>query len=190
MKKKGIFALAMLVICLALATTGTLAYFNADVQTHNVITSGNVKIDLIEQAKQEDGSLVDYTDPVRVMPGTDVSKIVTVKNIGAGDAWIRVSVDSTVTFRDPANAKPHDGDIVLDFDTENWILKDGYYYYTKPLAAQQTTAPLFTQVSFNPKMGNIYQGSKLDIQIQAQGVQVANNGETVLDAAGWPKADS
>lgn len=190
MKKKRIFILAALAICLALASTGTLAYFTSDEQTHNIITSGNVKIDLMEQAELEDGTLVDYTDPVNVMPGTDVSKIVTVKNIGAGDAWIRVSVESTVTFRDSADAKPSEGDIVLDFDTENWILKDGYYYYTKPLAANNTTAPLFTMVSFSPKMGNSYQGSKLDIAIQVQGVQVANNGKTVLEAAGWPSAKS
>ena len=99
MKKRRIFILAVLVICLALAGTGTLAYFTADEQTHNIITSGNVKIDLIEQAKLEDGSLVDYTGPVDVMPGTDVSKIVTVKNTGAGDAWIHISVDSAVTFK-------------------------------------------------------------------------------------------
>ena len=190
MKKKRIFILAVMLICLALAATGTLAYFNADDQVHNVITSGNIAIDLIEQKQLEDGSLVPYTNPVDVMPGTDVSKIVTVQNTGVGDAWIRVSVDSTVTFQTPTDAAPQDGDVVLNFDTENWVLKDDYYYYTKPVAANGVTAPLFTTVSFSPKMGNIYQGSKLDIVIQAQGVQAANNGSTVLEAAGWPSSNS
>lgn len=67
MKKRRIFLLAMMLICLALAATGTLAYFNADEQVHNVITSGNIAIDLIEQKQLEDGSLVPYTDPVDVI---------------------------------------------------------------------------------------------------------------------------
>ncbi len=190
MKKRRVFILAVMLICLALAATGTLAYFNADKQVHNVITSGNIAIDLIEQKQLEDGSLVPYTDPVDVMPGTDVSKIVTVQNNGVGDAWIRVCVDSAVTFKTTTGAAPQESDIALDFDTENWILKDGYYYYTKPVTANGVTTPLFTTVSFSPKMGNIYQGSKLDIVIQAQGVQVANNGSTVLEAAGWPSSNS
>jgi hypothetical protein len=38
-------------------------------------------------------------------------------------------------------------------------------------------------------MSNLYQQSKAILTIQAQGVQVANNGETVLEAAGWPDAE-
>lgn len=188
--KRRIFILATLLVCLALAATGTLAYFNADAQVHHVITSGNIAIDLIEQKQLADGSLVPYTDPVDVMPGTDVSKIVTVQNTGVSDAWIRVAVDSAVMFQTPANTAPQEGDIVLDFDTENWTLKDGYYYYTRPVTASSITAPLFTTVSFSPQMGNIYQDSKLDIIIQAQGVQAANNGSNVLEAAGWPSSNS
>jgi hypothetical protein len=49
-----------------------------------------------------------------------------------------------------------------------------------------TTEPLFTTVSFSIEMGNIYQNSRSTVEINAQATQVANNGTTVFEAAGWP----
>ena len=45
-------------------------------------------------------------------------------------------------------------------------------------------------VTFAPEMGNEYQGSTAHIDVKADAVQVANNGETVLDALGWPQEDA
>ena len=46
--------------------------------------------------------------------------------------------------------------------------------------------PLFTTVTFAPEMGNEYQNSTAHIDVKADAVQVANNGDAVLEAAGWP----
>ena len=48
MIKKRLFSLAVIVICLSIAGAGTLAYFSDQTVAHNVITSGNIKIDLLE----------------------------------------------------------------------------------------------------------------------------------------------
>lgn len=95
MKKK------ILVLCLvvALAVTavvgGTLAYFTDKDAETNTFTVGNVKIDLIEQQKGAQG-LEDFKDGKVLIPGTSdvnaVSKIVTVKNTGANDAWVWVDL--------------------------------------------------------------------------------------------------
>ena len=95
MKKK------ILVLCLvvALAVTavvgGTLAYFTDKDNETNTFTVGNVKIDLIEQQKGAQG-LEDFKDGKVLVPGTSdvnaVSKIVTVKNTGANDAWVWVDL--------------------------------------------------------------------------------------------------
>ena len=37
-------------------------------------------------------------------------------------------------------------------------------------------------------MGNEYQNSTAAIDVKADAVQTANNGETALDAVGWPAA--
>ena len=54
--KKKILLVAAVVMCLAIATAGTLAYFTSEDTAHNVITSGDVNIELVEQTKKEDGN--------------------------------------------------------------------------------------------------------------------------------------
>ena len=190
MKKWKIIALSTVLACLAIVASGTLAYFTAQETAHNVITSGGVDIQLIEQSRNEDGSLVPWEDVDGVMPGAEISKIVTVENTGASDAWVRVKVDKTITLAEGVDGTPDLSLVVLDINPTDWTEQDGYYYYNDPLAPGDTTPPLFTTVTFDPKMGNDYQGSTAHIDVQADAVQVANNGETVLDAQGWPKEDA
>ena len=57
--KKKILLVTAVVICLAIAATGTLAYFTSDDVAHNVITSGGVNIELVEKTEGEDGTLVE-----------------------------------------------------------------------------------------------------------------------------------
>ena len=53
--------------------------------------------------------------------------------------------------------------------------------------AQETAHNVITTVTFDAaKMDNIYQNCTAKIEVQAHAVQVANNGDTVLDAIGWP----
>lgn len=70
------------------ARRGTLAYFTSENTAHNVITSGGVNIEVVEKTQGKDGVLVDFPkEGVRgVMPGSDVSKIVSVKNTGESEA--------------------------------------------------------------------------------------------------------
>ena len=74
-------------------------------------------------------------------------------------------------------------------NTEYWKEKDGFYYYKDVLNPDETTKPLFTEVLFSSKMGDIYQQSKATINVIAYATQVANNGTDVFTAAGWPEAN-
>ena len=95
--KKKITALCLCVALLAIAVVGaSLAYFTDTDNAKNTFTVGNVKIDLIEQEKTEDG-LGAFTQNKTLVPGKSndgnaVSKIVTVKNTGANDAWVWVEL--------------------------------------------------------------------------------------------------
>ena len=186
--KKKIFAIAVLTICLAIAAYGTLAYFTHEDTVTNVITEGNVKIALEEYSKTTNGTLVPFENVDDIMPGTSVSKIVQVTNTGDNSAWVRISVEKAITLADGVTGKIDLSLISLDINTTNWVEKDGYYYYNAALEPGKTTEPLFTTVTFSIEMGNLYQNSKSNIEIQAQATQVANNGTSVLDAAGWPVA--
>jgi len=183
MKKKILLA-AILVICLSILATGTLAYFTADGTARNVITSGFVDIELIEKHIGEDGTEVDFPGEISgVMPGCSVSKIVSVKNTGA-ESWIRVHVEKIVTAADGSVLS---GDLItFQVDETKWLFKDGYYYYRLPVATGASTDILFDEVFFDGAMGNEYQGCTTEIVVYAQAVQTANNGTTVEEAAGWP----
>lgn len=190
MKKWKIIALSTVLACLSIVASGTLAYFTASETAHNVITSGGVAIQLHEFSERGNEELVPWQDVDGVMPGAEISKIVTVENTGASDAWVRVKVDKTITLARGVQGTPDLSLVVLDINPTDWTEQGGYYYYNDPLAPSETTPPLFTIVTFDPKMGNEYQGSTAHIDVKADAVQVANNGETVLDALGWPKEDA
>lgn len=190
--KKKILLVTTMVICLAIAATGTLAYFTAEDTAHNVITSGGVNIELVEQTKDEDGTLVDFPEEgiKGVMPGSDVSKIVSVKNDGESEAWIRVGMEAKLTAADgsPLPLDIEEVGPVMDFTMGgSWHMDfDGYIYYAKPVAPGESTEILFDTIHFAPEMGNEYQNCTANIVISAQAVQTANNGDTVMEAAGWP----
>lgn len=97
--KTKLVALSVVLILAALSVYGTLAYFTAQGTARNVITTGDIKIALEERMLTPDGEkTVPFEDQLGVMPGTDVSKIVTVKNTGGQPAWVRVSLDKAMSW--------------------------------------------------------------------------------------------
>ena len=91
--KKKITAIFLCVALVAIAVVGaSLAYFTDTKAAKNTFTVGNVKIDLVEQQKGENG-LEDFDQNKTLVPGKSndgnaVSKIATVKNTGKNDAWV------------------------------------------------------------------------------------------------------
>ena len=187
--KRKLLAVAVTVICLSMMAYGTLAYFTAEDTAHNVITSGEIDIELQEWADAEKTTPFPEDGVSGVMPGTEVTKIVEVKNTGANDAYIRVKVEKEFVLSEGVEGETDSGLMKIDFDETYWTLgEDGYYYYKTALEPGAVTEPLFASVSFDTTMGNIYQNSTAKVDVTAYAVQVANNGETVLDAQGWPEA--
>lgn len=191
--KKKITILTVVAMCLAILASGTIAYFTAEDQAHNVITSGAVDIE-IEEWQQTDEGLVPYPkdDPIDVMPGVTVSKIATIKNIEA-DAYIRAKFDVVITKADGSvmELSPEElaSIISLIMNGEDWLRKDGdnvWWYYADAVAMGVSTEAFFTEVVFDgPNMTNEYQNCTVEIIVSAQAVQKANNGNSALEAAGW-----
>ena len=106
MTKKKILVLALTLAMVAiLAVGGSLAYFTDTKNADNTFTVGNVKIELIEQQRGENG-LVPFKQNKELYPINGsaqgekdqygmpvaknyVDKMVTIKNTGASDAYIR-----------------------------------------------------------------------------------------------------
>ena len=189
--KKKILALSMVAICMSVVAYGTLAYYTASETAENVITSGNVGIELLEWADADRTISYEEMYPENiitdVMPGTDVTKVVEVKNSGDNPVWVRVSVDKEIILSEESDIDADAGLMTMDFDRDNWIDgEDGYFYYVTPLEAGNTTEPLFAAVRFAGNMTNDYQNCKAKVDVKAYAVQTANNGTTVIQAAGWP----
>ena len=188
--KKKFFYIAVIVICLSLITGGTYAYFTTSDTARNVITSGGVEVQVVEQ-QLVNGALQPYpSQPIKIMPATTVSKIVSVQSTEQA-AWVRMNYTLTVYDADgkkmDISADELAKVIVITPDATNWTQKDGWWYYNTAVKGGETTKPLFEEVAFSgPHMDNKYQLCTVVIDVTAQAVQQANNGATVLEAAGWP----
>lgn len=182
--KRKLLILSALAICIAMLVTGTLAYFTAEGKAHNVITTGGVEIAVQEWADEE--KTKPFEDLTGIMPGMTVTKIAEIKNTGASDAWVRVKVEKSIKLQ--GEGTPDTGLVELTLNTTDWTEKDGYYYYKEALKPGEVTAPIFTAVTFKPDMGNEYQNATATVDVTAQAVQTANNGDAVMNAQGWPKA--
>lgn len=188
--KKKLLVCAFIAICLSVVAYGTLAYFTYEDTATNVITAGNIEIDLLEWTiDTEDGEPAPFDDVMGVVPGENVSKIVEVKNTGGNPAWVRISVSKAIELANGVDIEPDLSLVSYNVNTEKWTEKDGYYYYNEALEAGETTEPLFTEVYFSEDMSNDYQNSVAVITVTAQATQVANNGTSALDAAGWTDAE-
>ena len=58
--KRKILIIAILIICLAGLTGGTIAYFTAEETTTNVITAGNLSIELVETSLDAEGETMPF----------------------------------------------------------------------------------------------------------------------------------
>lgn len=183
--KRKLLILSVLAICIATLAAGTLAYFTSEGKAHNVITTGGVEITVQEWADVE--KTKPFEDLTGIMPGMTVTKIAEIKNTGASDAWIRVLITKNIKLQ--GEGTPDTALVELNLNLTDWTLgEDGYLYYNKALKPGEVTEPIFAAVTFNVTMGNEYQNATATVDVAAQAVQTANNGDTVMDAKGWPNA--
>lgn len=189
--KKRIFALAVVLICLSILASTTLAYFTDIDTARNVITSDGIDI-TVEEWQETPAGLIPYpSQPIMVMPGISVSKIVTVCNQDA-QSFVRAKLE--LSLKDSAGkemeitSETMEKIVHLTMNAQDWTEKDGWWYYGSAVNTGEATKPLMTGVSFDGiNMTNEYQKCTLEIHVYAQAVQAANNGSTVMEAAGWPE---
>lgn len=185
--KKKLLVCAIIALCLSIIAYGTTAYFTYEGKATNIISTSGVEVTIEELSLNDNGELFPFVNVMGVMPSAEVSKIVLINNSGEQPVWVRVSVDKAINLAKGVVESPDLSLISLDINTTDWTEADGYYYYNNKLDPGETTAPLFTKVTFSNEMGNMYQNSECVIDIIAQATQTAHNGETVFEADGWPK---
>jgi len=183
--KKRILILALAAVIVGCSIGGTMAYYTNQNTATNVITSGSIDVELLEWA--DEAREVPFADVEGIMPGEDVTKIVEVKNTGLNAAWIRIQLTQNATGENVPDPLPEQLPITMDIG-DKWTEKDGWYYYADALAPGDVSQPLFTTVSFPNTMDNEWQSAEFSIAVALQATQVANNGDSALEAAAasWP----
>lgn len=179
--RSRLLLIALAAILATILTQPTLAYYTTIGKATNVVTSGNISLEIHE--KTADGS--DFpAEGVYVIPGDIVSKQVSVENVCAHPFYLRVKL-----VRGATNETLSQEDAMkLDINTNEWTYQDGYYYYNSILQPGQVTVPLFTQVEIvGSQVDQSHAGSTLSLSVNAYAVQSENNpAEQPWDAAGWP----
>lgn len=177
--KIKILLLCLIIVLFSMVSVGTYAYYTKSVVATNTVTSGSVDIIIHET----DGNGEPYpTEPVVILPGDVVNKVVTVENSGNQPLYLRVRLIPGVN--DPA-LSAHDC-IHMDINDTDWTEQDGYYYYNRALNPGETTPALFTKVTFvGDKVTNAYLGKMFSLDVAASAVQSVHNGESALEAQGW-----
>lgn len=181
--KKRILAIAVIVMCLAILATGTSAYFIAEETSYNVITTGLLHMELVEETTG--GKPWPATGIQNVVPATETDKVVYVVNRGSVPFFTRIQMDQQITPAPGVEVELTFEHISLDLNTDCWIEQGGFYYYYRALQPGEASEPLFTKVTFAPEMGNEYMDATVEVAVQAQAVQSDNNGYDPLFALGW-----
>ncbi len=178
MKKRNLMLGSAIMLAVLLVAGGTMAWFTASTDpVVNEFKAGTLKIELIDE----------FEGAPNVNPGDCYKKLVYVNNLGTKRAFVRIKKD-LVLNSDPNGA----ADIALNMNVveytlgEGWVEHNGYFYYTRELAAKDgntidKTTPLFAtdekgnNICFAGEgMGNEYQGAELAITIKAEAIQVTN----------------
>lgn len=190
MRKKPLILLLAL-ICIFAAVSISLAVPNYTDRTRNVITTGRVDIEILENGFALKGEItnegITFSD---VVPAMTYSKTVTISN-AAEPCWLRVKVHMYV--KDPEVGVAYEPEKLVKPNYNQsglWISGgDGYFYYRDVLKKGAVTDPLFTEVLFAPEIGNEYAEKQIQMQITAQAVQQKNNSaDSVLAVQGWPES--
>ncbi|MCL1797602.1 MAG: BsaA family SipW-dependent biofilm matrix protein [Eggerthellaceae bacterium] len=179
----GIALLVLVFMVSGIGTTfATVKYIGESV---HVIDTAGVSARIVEE----------YTSATDVFPGATIDKVVNVTNTGTADIVVRVQVEKrwgeavsaspaalSEAFLTPqASALPTDT-ITINYNEEHWryVAEEDFFYYLGVLRpGESTRAPLFSDFSIAPGLGNEYKGLEAFITVRMECVQAAGEGPSL-----------
>ena len=168
--KSRLLAIAAAVLLVAAVAGGTLAWLSD--QTPAVVNTFAVPENTPEVEEKFDGS---------------VKSSVTIQNTGNITSYVRVKLVGNWVDQNGHVASQPEGSTLEGWPvtvTDDWFLKDGWYYYQSPVSPDHATAELLQQKvkSTVPKDSGItFQLNVIAETIQAEGV--ADDGTPAVTAA-------
>ena len=183
MRKKVALTAAAVAMVGTLAVGGTLAWFTDTETATNVVTVGNVDVKIDETGEgevNEDGDGLNYD----VMPGKTYEKNVDITNVGSNPAYMKAIITvSSNNENIPAAIK--DGRISLGnlYEGGTWSDVAGgvqyvVYYNDEDndfIAEKDDVWNLFDNFTFPKELGNEFENSTFNINVEVQAIQADNN---------------
>jgi predicted ribosomally synthesized peptide with SipW-like signal peptide len=183
MKKRNLVLGSVVVLAALLIVGGTMAWFTASSgPVTNTFIAGTVDIELHDLTYDDKQELVSFPENgfANVNPGDEYDKIVYVENTGSKAVYVRVKLTPGWSGL-PAGFDPEEDVVSLGSLGTNWVLYEGWYYYTKPLRgpvvdeSNAVTTNLIEKVMFaGAEMTNDYQGATFTLQVEAEAVQASH----------------
>ena len=141
-KKNNLFIIAFL--CFITLVGVTIAYFGSTAVLENEFQS----------AKYQTVTEEEFVSPTNWLPGQTIPKTITTTNEGTIPVRVRVKFEESWTSKNnnPLELTYNDENVaIINLDNEDdWLYKDGYYYYLKDLNPLESTSSLISGVTFNP----------------------------------------
>lgn len=161
-KKGKLLVISLAVLCLCILSGTTLAYLVTGAgPISRIFTPGTVSCEVVKAEET-----VGYAENVKI------------KNTGTAPAYIRAAI--VVTFEKVENGNiivssitPDEGDYLIQFaENENWEKgKDGFWYYTQPVAAGATTDDLIVLCDDSRSVAP--RGYTLTVEVVASAIQAS-----------------
>ena len=189
MSKRLSIPIVLLTIIRLFIIAATVTFINKEKTANNIITFGNIKIQLMQTTINENNEerFVDNNESFNITNYPIVSRIIKVKNLGNHEFFLRISLDM-IGIDENNNEFDANNLIKYDVNTEDWIYNDGWYYYKDIVKESEITSNLITRIFFD--INNItsnYSNVKFKFNVNAQVVQAENNAKDILNVIGWPK---
>ncbi|MEG0549434.1 MAG: TasA family protein [Coprobacillus sp.] len=184
--KKRVIATALAALLLVVGGTFTYAYFTDAKEETNVITMGNVSIELTEPKFSENTQQTNAM--VNVKPNQKIVKDPTITLAdGSNAAYVRVKVTYTGELADAQYSELEAGIKFKDGWTKG---TDGYYYFNKALTQTDKEVIAFDEVVIPEQWGDEVANKKFNIVVKAEAIQSDNFIPTMdgTNIVGW--ADS
>lgn len=166
-RNKRVFAgLAAMLLAISLVS-GTLAYWIAEEPAVHIINTGTLKGEVVEE----------YEEPKSLLPGAEVVKVASVKNVGELDLLARVQITKVWGSEKGADGKViadpglSTDNILLQLNLTDWEEIDGWYYYKGILAPGESTPPLLRSFTLAAETEREYANKLADIIVYSEYLQ-------------------
>ena len=182
------YVIIFLFLIILLCISGTIAFQATNETANNIITFGNIKMKLIQTTIDNNGEEIEINNDneFNITSDSSVDRFIKACNVGKQDIYLRISLNIKGFDK---NDQVFDASNLVDYVTNNqdWIYKNGFYYYHTALKPNVCTETLLKKINFKiDEISSNYPDSSYKFKVDLQAVQSKNNSKDVLQAEGWP----